>query len=127
MNHNRRHAYYVKRTCEWLRTLEVLIDHPQNPKVTETTSTSYHGPTPVYRKEDLWGADILFATHTECSWFHKGLHAIQLKTSSRPATLSLGKKQLINSPWPPDVGLYVIHWNDGGRLKDGPNIINARS
>jgi len=108
MNYNQRHNYYVKRTQDW------LASHGFITQKVETNFSITVGDRQVYTKRDFWGADIAYRTDT-CLGF------IQLKTGANQ--VAGGAKQLTqDTAWPPDIGRYVVWWDKGTKIINGPNV-----
>ena len=87
LNKVRKGNYYRLKTRKWLESKGYLVE------ILEHSGR--------YSKKDIWGSDLIAKNETE-------LIFIQVK--SNKAHLSMGKKELLATVWPPFVKLWVVCW-----------------
>ena len=87
LNKVRKGNRYRLKTRKWLEAKGYLVEILEH--------------SGMYGKKDIWGADLIAKNKDE-------LIFIQVK--SNKAHLSMGKKELLATVWPPFVKLWVVCW-----------------
>ncbi len=106
----RKGRYYQLRTKKWLEQEGYLVAN------LERSASVWGGKGKTKRfwvKKDIWGGDLAARDENELIW-------IQVKSAR--SSVSSGKKELSQGPWPPFVKRWVVWWPPRRPLEEGPEI-----